>query len=458
MHLSRFRLNCISPNDVRRILFSFLHCALWLPPSPLAAETLTLPEAVAQALARHPSIEAAKAQTGVAVARTAQARSGYLPKVNYAESFQSSNNPVFAFSTLLTQRRFSAANFAIDALNHPGFVNNFQSSVSVDQVLYDFGGVRAGVNSAQLGEKLSAEQERFARMQLIAKVARTYHTVTLAEQFVKAAQQAVQSAAADLARAEAVRAAGLSTDADVLSIRVHLAAMREQQIQRQSGVEIARAALNEALGQPLDTVVALATPLTAAAAAPAVNSAGERPELRQAALARELAESQATGARSALYPQLTGRAAWEANRGRFVNQGGANWYFGVGVRWNLFNGFADRARLEESAQTVAKSKANERETLAGVNLELRQAQASLTAAQQRIEVATATVAQAEESLRITKNRYEAGLTTVTDLLRTETALLDATTRRIAAIYDHRLAAVAVQLAAGTLSGDSNVLQ
>jgi outer membrane protein TolC len=295
-------------------------------------------------------------------------------------------------------------------------------------------------------------------MQLIAKVARTYHTVTLAEQFVKAAQQAVQSAAADLARAEAVRAAGLSTDADVLSIRVHLAAMREQQIQRQSGVEIARAALNEALGQPLDTVVALATPLTAAAAAPAVNSAGERPELRQAALARELAESQATGARSTLYPQLTGRAAWEANRGRFVNQGGANWYFGVGVRWNLFNGFADRARLEESAQTVAKSKANERETLAGVNLELRQAQASLTAAQQRIEVATATVAQAEESLRITKNRYEAGLTTVTDLLRTETALLDATTRRIAAIYDHRLATVAVQLAAGTLSGDSNVLQ
>jgi outer membrane protein TolC len=184
----------------------------------------------------------------------------------------------------------------------------------------------------------------------------------------------------------------------------------------------------------------------------------ERPELRQAALARELAESQATGARSTLYPQLTGRAAWEANRGRFVNQGGANWYFGVGVRWNLFNGFADRARLEESAQTVAKSKANERETLAGVNLELRQAQASLTAAQQRIEVATATVAQAEESLRITKNRYEAGLTTVTDLLRTETALLDATTRRIAAIYDHRLATVAVQLAAGTLSGDSNVLQ
>jgi outer membrane protein TolC len=234
--------------------------------------------------------------------------------------------------------------------------------------------------------------------------------------------------------------------------------MREQQIQRQSGLDIARAALNEAMGQPLDADVSLSTPLTAAPATPAVSSTIERPELRQASLARELAESQVAGARSALYPQVTGRAAFEADRGRFVNQGGANWYFGVGLRWNLFNGFADRARMDESAQALVKSKANERETQAGVNLELRQAQAALTAAQQRIEVATATVAQAEESLRITKNRYEAGLATVTDLLRTETALLDATTRRIAATYDHRLAAVAVQLAAGTLSGDSNVLQ
>jgi outer membrane protein TolC len=456
--LSRFAKKSISPNDVTRNLLPIPLLALWAIASPLPAETLTLPEAVAKALAQHPSMDAAKAQTGAAVARTAQARSGYLPKVNYAESFQTSNNPVFAFSTLLTQRRFSAANFAIDALNRPGFVNNFQSVVSVDQVLYDFGGVRAGVKSAQLGEKLSAEQERFAKMQLIAKVARAYHTVTLAEQFLRAAQQAVQSAEADLARAEAVRGAGLSTDADVLSIRVHLAAMREQQIQRQSGLDIARAALNEAIGQPLDTAVTLATPLTAAPATAAVSSAIERPELRQAALARELAESQVAGARSALYPQVTGRAAFEANRGRFVNQGGANWYFGVGLRWNVFNGFADRARMDESAQTLVKSKANERETQAGVNLELRQAQASLTAAQQRIEVATATVAQAEESLRITKNRYEAGLATVTDLLRTETALLDATTRRIAATYDHRLAAVSVQLAAGTLSGDSNVLQ
>ena len=62
-----------------------------------------------------------------------------------------------------------------------------------------------------------------------------------------------------------------------------------------------------------------------------------------------------------------------------------------------------------------------------------------------------------ESLRITKNRFEAGLANVTDLLRTETALLDARNRRLAAVYDQRMAAVNLEAAAGTLTESSQVL-
>ena len=55
---------------------------------------------------------------------------------------------------------------------------------------------------------------------------------------------------ADLKRAESVRDAGMSTDVDVLSIKVHLAAVREQRIQRSADLEVARAALNDAMGLP----------------------------------------------------------------------------------------------------------------------------------------------------------------------------------------------------------------
>src|ERR1019366_4089149 len=47
-----------------------------------------------------------------------------------------------------------------------------------------------------------------------------------------------------------------------ISIRVHLASVREQQIRRAADLDVARAALNDALGLGLDTAHTLTTGLT----------------------------------------------------------------------------------------------------------------------------------------------------------------------------------------------------
>ena len=49
-----------------------------------------------------------------------------------------------------------------------------------------------------------------------------------------------------------------------------------------------------------------------------------------------------------------------------------------------------------------------------VRLEVRQAYYQFDAAQQQVKVARGAIAQADESLRINQNRYEGGLSTVTD--------------------------------------------
>jgi len=61
----------------------------------------------------------------------------------------------------------------------------------------------------------------------------------LAGESLKTAEQALRSAEADLKRVESARAAGMSTDVDVLSIRVHLAGVIEQQIKRAADLEVA---------------------------------------------------------------------------------------------------------------------------------------------------------------------------------------------------------------------------
>jgi outer membrane protein len=425
---------------------------------------LTLAEAVKTALDKHPSIQAATAQVEAAAARIEQARSGYLPKVNYQESFARSNNPVFVFSSLLTQHQFGIENFEIGRLNRPDFLNNFQSLVAVEQTVFDAGQTRSQTRSAELGKGIAGEQQRAAEMNVIAGVARAYYGAVLAAEALKAAEEAVRSAEADLARAEAVRAAGMATDADVLSIRVHLAAMQEQRIRRSYDLDVARAALNEALGLPLDTRHDLATALEPLPPPPDPlgeyerRAAGRRPELRQAQLLAALAETRAGAARAAYWPQISLRGAFEADRQRFIDRGGANWFVGATMRWNLFNGFATQAGVAEAGHALRSARAELERAEAGVRLQVRKAHADFQAAQERIAVAEAAVAQADESLRITKNRYEAGMSTVTDLLRNETAALEAKLRRLAAIHDQRLAAVLLELAAGTLSADSPALR
>jgi len=431
---------------------------------PLAAQSpLTLADAVRLALDNHPSVAASRDATKAAETRIVQAHSGYLPKLNYTESVLRSDNPVVVFGSLLTQHQFTAANFALDPLNRPAALDNFQSQLTLDQTIYDGGQTRLGVKTARLGRDLSAEDERLTRMTAIANVVRAYHGTVLAAASAKVADEAVRSAETDLNRAQAVREAGMSTNADVLSIKVHLAAMREEQIRRKSDLDVALATLNDALGLPLTEPHDLTTPLTAVSFNQQSleqyekEAGASRPELHEARMASDLARTQGSAARASLLPQVGFHAGFETDRQTFADRGGANWLISASLRWNIFNGGADRARMNEAAYGLDRARALEKQADSQVRLQVRRAYADFRSAAERIDVAQATVSMAEESLRITKNRYDGGLSNVTDLLRTETALLEARNRRLAAIYDQRLAAVSLELAAGTLTDKSEVL-
>ena len=430
----------------------------------LGQEPLSLQEAVRQALVRHPSMEAATARIHAAESRIAQARSGWMPRASYTESFQSGNNPVYVFGALLTQHQFTAANFDIGSLNRPGALNNFQSQLGVDQVVYDFGATRGAVRSAELGRKLSEEDRRRAEVALIAAVARTYHGVALAEQGLRLAAESLKSAQTDLERARTLQRAGMATDADVLSVQVHAAAMAEFRARREADLRIAHAALNEALGLPLDAEHTLTTPIQAtppgqdSSAELERQAASQRPEMHSARLGRELAASQEATAKSRYWPVIGLHGVFESDRQDFYNKGGGNWMFAASAHWDLFDGNRTRATVAEARHMKEAAAATEKQLDAAVRLETRQAAADLQAARERVTVTEDAVAQADESLRIIRNRYSNGLSTVTDLLRSETALVEAKTRRLAALYDLRIAAVQLDAASGSLNGDSDVLK
>lgn len=444
----------------------FIQSASLLAAIPLLAQvqSLSLREAAQTALEHHPSIAVSQSVVEASAARSREAAAGMLPKVNFAESFQRSDNPVFVFGALLTQHQFGTANFSIGPLNRPDFLNNFQSQFVVDQPLWDAGLTKHARTAAELGRALSQEESRQTRTQVVAQVVRTYSAAVLAEDMRTATAEALKSAEADLQQAEARRAAGTATDADVLAVRVHVASLKGVKARRDADVEVGQAALNDAMGMPLEALHTLTTPPGDAALAVTSlaeyerSAAAHRPEVAQRQHSQGLAAARLKSSKAMLLPQVAARGVFEADRQEFAAKGGANWSVGVALKWNLFDGNANRARIAAAATEVERARAESRRTASAVQLEVRRAWGDWTAAKAQVEAASAAVAEAEESLRIMRNRYAGGLATMTELLRGEVALVETKASRQAALHDLRVAAAGLELAAGTLDADSPSLR
>jgi len=127
-------------------------------------------------------------------------------------------------------------------------------------------------------------------------------------------------------------------------------------------------------------------------------------------------------AKSSFGPRVNAFAGWEMDNPTFVAGGGGNnWLGGVEVQFDIFQGGAKRAELSRERALQERVTAMKQVAGDGVRLEVRRAYYDLDSARQEIEVARAAIAQAQDSLRINQNRYDGGLTTITDLLGAEEA-------------------------------------
>src|SRR5687767_6580702 len=116
----------------------------------LAQTPLTLEDAIRHGQGDTADARALASSIDEATARIQRAESGYWPRIDLSETVQRGNQPVYVFSSLLSQRRFTAANFAIPALNHPDPITNTRTAVALEQPIYNGGLTRLGVQAATL--------------------------------------------------------------------------------------------------------------------------------------------------------------------------------------------------------------------------------------------------------------------------------------------------------------------
>jgi outer membrane protein len=430
----------------------FLFVTLSVAPPASAQSPLSLSEAIRRARTNNPDVGSAAAAERESVERVVQARSGYLPKVDVAESWQRGNDPVFVFSSLLGQRRFTSADFALDALNHPAATNSFRAAFSVEQSLFNRA-TSANVRAATIGRDIAASGRELVNQDLTSAVADAFGRVLIAEATVRSAAAAVETARADRELAGNRRDAGLVTDADVLQLDVYLARTCAHQVQALSDERIARARLNQLMGEPLSAVFSL-DPAPPELAIDITNRAPleedavkNRPEVALARRQEQLAGAMVGAAHSAFLPQVAAQALWELNGGSW-NSRSSSWVVGAVARINLFHGFADRARLAEAREQVARRSIEKGKAETMVRLDVQIAIAQLEAARASEAVGRAAAEWARASHRIIRDRYESGLADAAMLLRSAEAVEQADAEQIAALVNVLTATATLQRAMG----------
>lgn len=414
---------------------------------------LTLAEAMTRARTATPQARALDAGVEEAADRVRQARVGYFPQVDVIESYQRGNQPVFVFGSLLSQRRFTTANFAIDELNRPSAMNNVRTGITIQQPIFDAGLTRLAVSGAELNREMAAESRNGTGQDLAQAAATAFVRVLQLEADEHASEAAVAASESDLQRARSRRDAGLVTDADVLAVQVHVADMRQRHIATTADLAVARIRLSEAIGAPLGESVTPARPARPAQQRPidvlVRDALASRSERRAADLRVRLASSMRSAATAAFLPRFDVEAGWESNGSRPSDQR-SSWIVGGQVQVNLFRGLGDVARMAEARHGEMRAEAERERVARTIEVEVRAAVAHLEAARAREVANQAALAQARESQRIVRDRYESGLATITDVLRAAEAVLDAESRATAAEMDVVIHAVSLDRATGRL--------
>jgi outer membrane protein TolC len=173
-----------------------------------------------------------------------------------------------------------------------------------------------------------------------------------------------------------------------------------------------------------------------------------RPELLALEKSRKSALAMARSAAGASRPQVALKAETFEVDDEFFPDKEDDWRVSISANWELFDGGASRARVEE-AKAVAEEVLYRIEDLKKqIDLEVSTAVLNLRSATQRVNLAKDQVKSAEEDYRIALKRYSAQVGTNIDVLDSRVALVNAKTQLANAVYDVYQARADLQYALG----------
>lgn len=329
---------------------------------PLAAQTLTLGEALRRADRGAYANRMAAGQAREQAARADAALRGILPTARLEAGWLRTTDPVAVFGIQLRQRTITQADFAPATLNDPRSRTDVSTGTVLELPLLNPDAWLGRRAAGRAGDAASAAA-RWTRERTRVDVVRTYFGALLAVERTVTLEAALRAARDHMRQAETMTANGMVTRSDALLAAVKAGEIEADLAEARAEAALGRHGLAVLLGTPADSGLTLpaalpdAEAVRALAALPDAAQPAERADVRAARLGLEAARADRSRARTLLLPRLNAFARYDWHSGGTVFGGAPMWTAGVMGEWTPFAGASDVSERRQAAGRLAAAQA-----------------------------------------------------------------------------------------------------
>jgi TolC family type I secretion outer membrane protein len=406
-------------------------------PSPVLPRNAitTLDEAIDVALTNNPDTRAAWLEARAAEAAVGSERAAYLPEVDLDATLQRSRNA------------------------QQGANTSFNPSLSLNYLLFDFGGREARVAQARQTLIAATYVHNQTIQDVVLRVERAWFGYLGAKSLLAAEAATLKERQASLDVADGRRQAGVATIADVLQARTALSQTRLNYESIEGDLFTFAGQLATAMGlSPTTRIEAgeLASDVAVDQIGGAVDdliarAEQSRPDLAAARASIVRARERVREIRSDGLPSFS----IGSSLGQTFLRGSTNtritpYSAGVTMRFPLFTGFRNTFDIREAQLRAEVAEAGARSLSQDVALQVWTSYYAMQTSAQRVKTSRDLLASAQQSADVARGRYRAGVGIILDVLTAEAALESARALEVQARADWFLAMAQLAHDTGTL--------
>lgn len=410
--------------------------------------TLTLEESIVIGMENSRALHSSLLRSAAADARRQEYAAGLYPSMRIQAGYQKlSDVPAFAIS------------IPGNVVSFPVVLNNYSMRASVQQPLFTGWKLQGAADNAEYASNAAKSDYVKDKAELVYSIKSAYWNLYRAKEIRHLSDENVNQIAQHLADVENLFKQGMATTNEVLKVKVQLSNAKLMQNDAVNNVEILVLVLNSTLGIPLDIPVDVATAPSPDASEVAdmqqlvTKAMAHRPDLQAMEWRLRASQSGVAAARAGWLPQLylTGGFTYARPNPRIFpakDEFKDTWDLGLTMQLDVWNNLTTVYQTDQAQAQYDQTNDAYAILKDAVTLEVSQNYLNWKQVQQKIGLARLGVEQADENLRVTKEKFETGLTTNSELLDAEVAQLQARLQHVQSLVDHELARAKLEKSVG----------